>query len=240
MSRWRLKGKVWCNWPTRPRAIIEMVGGSYLSASPNISYKSFLEGLLKHNFAIHAWCYIPGFDHQAQANHAWKDLRSCRHTLEDRLQSKIKIIRLGHSLGCKLHLLAPDGGRNSNGLISISFNNFSVNKSIPMINDIASRFNIKPEFRPSPIETMKLIAHNYNQPKNLIINFSNDRLDESQKLIDVLNQINKEQLKHILLEGDHLTPVSSGMTKNMLVNWNNKNKRANNLNRLIEVISLWI
>ena len=75
MTQWRKINRTWCIWPSRPKELIEMIGGSYLGISPNISYKRLLEGLGKKNIAIHAWNYIPGFDHQAQANEAWKEFR---------------------------------------------------------------------------------------------------------------------------------------------------------------------
>ena len=158
MARWRQFDKVWCNWPSRPKGLIEMIGGSYLAASPNISYKKLLHSLAKKNFAIHTWSYIPGFDHQSQANEAWKDLRKCRLKLESRIVNiSYKTIRIGHSLGCKLHLIAPDGGRNCNGLVAISFNNFKADKSIPMLRKMSKRLNFQTEFSPSPIETLNLI-----------------------------------------------------------------------------------
>ena len=77
MSNWRKIDRTWCYWPSNPIALIEMIGGSYLSVTPNITYKSLLESLILKKFAIHAWSYIPSFDHQAQANDAWKCLRKC-------------------------------------------------------------------------------------------------------------------------------------------------------------------
>ncbi len=104
MANWRKIDQTWCSWPSKPIGLIEMIGGSYLSASPNISYKRLLEGLSKRNFAIHAWCYLPGFDHQEQSNQAWRDLRTCRLKLESRIGNKsFETIKIGHSLGCKLH-----------------------------------------------------------------------------------------------------------------------------------------
>ena len=122
MISFRRIGKTWCNWPNKPVGLIEMIGGTYLATSPHISYRRLLEGLVMQNLAIHAWSYIPGFDHQSQATKAWQSFRYCRNKLEKRIGNIPNVIRLGHSLGSKLHFLAPDGGRNSQGLISLSFN----------------------------------------------------------------------------------------------------------------------
>ena len=67
---------------------------------------------LNKNYAVHAFKYTPQFDHQELSIKAWKDFKSCRKLLFKRLGSNIPSIRIGHSLGCKLHLISPDGGRS--------------------------------------------------------------------------------------------------------------------------------
>ena len=69
-------------------------------------------------------------------------------------------IRIGHSLGCKLHLIAPDGGRKSNSFIGLSFNNFKIDKSIPFLSKAKKKLKIQAEFSPSPSETMRIISNN--------------------------------------------------------------------------------
>ena len=154
---------VFCQWPSRPVGLIEIIGGSYISIKPEIIYKRLINGLLQRDFAVHSWSYIPSFDHQIQANQAWKQFRLSRQILKERVGLIPKSIRLGHSLGCKLHLLAPDGGRNCNGLVAISFNNFKADKSIPMLRKMSQRLNFQTEFSPSPVETLNLIRENYEQ-----------------------------------------------------------------------------
>ena len=133
MSTFRRISDVSCQWPSRPVGLIELIGGSYISIKPEVTYKRLISCLLKRNFAVHSWGYIPNFDHQLQANQAWKQFRQSRKILEKRVGLIPKSIRLGHSLGCKLHLLAPDGGRNCDGLVAMSFNNFKADKSIPYL-----------------------------------------------------------------------------------------------------------
>ena len=53
MTHWRKIDQTWCSWPSNPTGLIEMIGGSYLSASPNISYKKLLNALSEKNIAIH-------------------------------------------------------------------------------------------------------------------------------------------------------------------------------------------
>ena len=172
MTRWRRNGKIWSLWPSKPVGLIELVGGSYLANNPQITYRRLIEGLAKLDFAVNAWSYLPALDHQTQANEAWKEFRFCRKNLEGRVGSLPKSIRLGHSLGCKLHLLAPDGGRNSRALIALSFNNFSARDSIPMIGKLSSRLGMQSEFSPSPKRTIQIISNQYLQPRNLIVKFN--------------------------------------------------------------------
>lgn len=119
--------------------MIEFIGGSYLAASPQISYRRLLEELARNGWRVHAWSYVPGFDHQNQANAAWRSFRQARREQASSSQERhadrpaLKPLRLGHSLGCKLQLLAPDGGRGSRGLVALSFNNFSAERSVPLL-----------------------------------------------------------------------------------------------------------
>ena len=240
MSRWRNLEKTWCNWPSRPIGLVEVIGGSYLSASPHISYKYFLESLAKKDLAIHAWPYLPALDHQAQANEAWRNFRLCRKRLEARVNMSLNTVRIGHSLGCKLHLLAPDKGRNNRSFIAISFNNFNIERSIPMLKKFSRTLNFKTEFSPSPDETINLILEQYLQSNNLVISFANDKLDQSKILIDCLQRRDQDLSSNIELIGNHLTPVSSGLRQNLLGNWSIDKDKMNDLNILIEKIYLYI
>ena len=181
---------VFCQWPSRPFGLIEIIGGSYISIKPEVTYKRLISGLLQRNFAVHSWSYIPNFDNQLQANEAWKQFRQSRKVLEKRVNIIPNSIRLGHSLGCKLHLLAPDGGRNCDGLVAISFNNFKAAQSIPMLKKMSQRLNFQTEFSPSPLETLNLIREHYEQINNLLIKFKNDTLDQNDLLIKLLKTLN--------------------------------------------------
>ena len=67
MSRWQRQQGCWCLWPASPKGLVEFIGGSYLATNPQISYRRLLEGLAARQLAVHAWSYVPGFDHQLQA-----------------------------------------------------------------------------------------------------------------------------------------------------------------------------
>jgi hypothetical protein len=132
MTGWRQRGDIWQLEAERPsRGTVEFIGGSYLAATPQLSYRRLLEALAAKGWRIRAWTYVPGFDHQDQANTAWRRFRQLRDADGDGGDSSRLMLRLGHSLGCKLHLLAPDGGRGAAGLVALSFNNFSAERHTP-------------------------------------------------------------------------------------------------------------
>ncbi len=128
---------------------------------------------------------------------------------------------------------------NSEGLVAMSFNNFTAKDSVPMLNKISTRLNFQKEFSPPPNETLELIYDFYQQPNNLVINFHNDGLDQSDQLLKCLRK--REEDKSILLElkGNHLTPVSSSFRENIL-GINSKNlTKAKTIEKIIDSICSW-
>ncbi len=239
MSTVRRISEVFCQWPSRPVGLIEIIGGSYISIRPEITYKRLISGLLQRGFAVHTWSYIPNFDHQMQANYAWKQFRMSRNILEKRIGFSPKSIRLGHSLGCKLHLLAPDGGRNCNGLVAISFNNFKAAKSIPMLRKVSQKLDFQTEFSPSPVETLNLIKEYYEQINNLLIRFKNDNLDQNDLLLKSLKERDTDESEIIQLDGNHLTPVSLGLREKLIKANSQKSLKYKNIDSIVDKIKNW-
>tara|TARA_B100000579_G_C22731890_1_gene804656 strand:+ start:98 stop:823 length:726 start_codon:yes stop_codon:yes gene_type:complete len=239
MNTARRINNIFCQWPSRPIGLIEIIGGSYISIRPEISYKRLISGLLQRNFAVHSWSYIPNFDHQIQANQSWKQFRTTRKILEKRVGLIPKSIRLGHSLGCKLHLLAPDGGRNCNGFVAISFNNFKADKSIPMLKKISKRLNFQSEFSPGPVETLNLIKEHYEQINNLLIRFKNDSLDQNNLLLKSLKERDFDKSKILQLDGNHLTPVSLGLREKLLKSEPQSPLKYKTIDSIVDQISNW-
>ena len=239
MSTVRRISNIFCQWPPRPIGLIEIIGGSYISIKPEITYKRLIYGLLQRNFAVHTWSYIPNFDHQIQANQAWKQFRISRKILEDRIGLIPKSIRLGHSLGCKLHLLAPDGGRNCNGLVAISFNNFKANRSIPMLKKMSQRLDFQTEFSPSPLETLNLVREQYEQKNNLLIKFKDDKLDQNNLLLQSLKERASDKSKILQLDGNHLTPVSLGLREKLLKSNYQNSFKYKRIDLIVDQITNW-
>ena len=233
MTRWRQRGDIWELEPAAlERGTLEFIGGSYLAASPQLSYRRLLEALAGLGWRVRAWSYVPGFDHQDQANLAWRRFRQLRG-------ADGAVLRLGHSLGCKLHLLAPDGGRGSSALVALSFNNFSAERSIPLLAELGQQFNFRSEFSPSPEQTLSQVALTYRQPRNLLVRFNRDQIDQSKRLLGVLQARPDDASELQELPGDHLAPASAGLRQNLLGKWADDPARQQALERIARTIDTW-
>ncbi len=221
----------------RRAGLVEFIGGSYLAATPQISYRRLLEALAVRGWQVRAWSYVPGFDHQSQANEAWRAFRQARELAP--LAGERSVLRLGHSLGCKLHLLAPDNGRACSGLVALSFNNFSAERSVPLLSEFAQQFGFRTEFSPSPSETLRQVSRSYRQPRNLLVRFRSDGLDQSRRLLGVLQERPDDATSLLELPGDHLTPASAGLRRQLLGDWADDPSRQRQIDRLAEAIAEW-
>ena len=247
---WLQRGSLWQLLPptTSTLGLIEFIGGSYLAATPQLSYRRLLEALSQRGWRVHAWSYVPGFDHQSQATEAWKTFRRIRDDdgliptgrRQQPASNGLPLLRLGHSLGCKLHLLAPDAGRLSQGLVALAFNNFSAERSVPFLAEVGQQLGFRSEFSPSPAETLRLVSRTWRQPRNLLVRFRRDELDQSPRLLEALRQRPDDASELLELPGDHLTPASAGLRRNLLGDWADDPSRQRQIERLADQISTWV
>ncbi|MEB3337066.1 MAG: DUF1350 family protein, partial [Leptolyngbyaceae bacterium] len=118
----------------------------------------------------------------------------------------LPIYGLGHSMGCKLHLLIGSLAKVERaGNILISFNNFPARKSIPFLEQFSTTFPV--EFTPSPLETDVIIAERYQIRRNLLIKFTKDDLDQTLGLYDILQDCFPGMVTLKQLIGTHTTPL---------------------------------
>ncbi len=243
MVRWRSNGDVWLLDPpplanaATPAPLLEFIGGSYLAATPQLSYRRLLEAMAQRGWQVRAWSYVPAFDHQQQANTAWRRFRELRQQPSG--LASAPVLRLGHSLGCKLHLLAPDGGRGCAGLAALSFNNFSAERSVPLLAELGTQFGFRSEFSPSPAATLELVQRAYRQRRNLVVRFNADQIDQSARLLDVLRERPGDASELLELPGDHLSPASGGLRRQLLGRWADDPARGRRIEQLAAAISDW-
>lgn len=191
--------------------IVHFLGGAFVATAPQLSYRSFLEQIAQEGYAIIATPFLNTFDHFTIA----REVLNRFETILERLhrnnslgRSYLPIYGMGHSLGCKIHLIIGSLFEVKRaGNIIISFNNYPAKKAIPFGDKIQidPAFNV--EFSPSPTETNQLIAENYSVSRNLLIRFRNDTIDQTISLNPVLQQRFAQTTAYKTLPGNHLTPL---------------------------------
>jgi len=206
---WQEVSGNWVFIPRHPVGIVHFLGGAFVATAPHVTYRLLLEDLGSHGYAIVATPFVNTFDHGAIAQSV---LQSFERTLEQ-LRAKAMIRRrylpiygLGHSMGCKLHLLIGSlFPVERAGNILISFNNFSARDAVPLVQQFSSAFTV--EFTPSPLETIALVTQKYQIRRNLVISFTNDTLDQSIGLAETLQKRFPGMITAQMLKGSHLTPL---------------------------------
>ncbi|MEL6603859.1 MAG: DUF1350 family protein [Cyanobacteria bacterium J06614_10] len=208
------------NWflvPERPRAIVHFLGGAFVAAAPHLTYRWLLEALYQEGYAVISTPFVNTFDHGAIAKETLITFRQGLTFLRKQRPelASLPIYGLGHSMGCKVHLLI--GSLESvqrAGNIFISFNNFPARKSIPLLDQLVQlapadfQLDKQLEFVPSPEQTLDLIHTRYNTPYNLLLKFRRDTIDQTRPLSDVLIKKFPETTTVRILPGTHTTPIA--------------------------------
>ena len=123
--------------------------------------------------------------------------------------------------------------------MALSFNNFSAERSIPLLAEMGQQFRFRTEFSPSPAETLRQVAFSYRQLRNLLVKFRRDGIDESLPLLDTLRGRPDDASQLLQMPGDHLTPASAGLRRNLLGNWADDPAKQRQVERLVEMIDAW-
>lgn len=213
---WQEISGSWVLLPDRPVAMIHFLGGAFVATAPQLTYRRLLERLAAAGYVIVASPFINTFDHKAIAHDICRSFERTLETLQAKYLRRryLPIYGMGHSLGCKLHLLI--GSTRSverAGNILISFNNFSAREAVPLVEQFTTFFaplaasGIAVEFTPSPFETDRLISTNYCVRRNLLVKFTNDTLDQTLPLQALLLQRFPDMVSAQTLAGNHLTPL---------------------------------
>lgn len=199
------------NWvlvPRNPVGVIHFLGGAFVATAPHLTYRWLLEQLADKGYVVIATPFVNTLDHSAIAKSVLLNFERALERLQDNSAIRkryLPIYGIGHSMGCKLHLLIGSlFSVERAGNILISFNNYAARDAIPLI----EQFNLAAvEFTPSPLETNKLVQDRYNVRRNLLIKFTNDTLDQSTALTELLKQRFPEMVIAQMLNGTHTTPL---------------------------------
>ena len=205
-------------WVYLPRqeiiGIVHFLGGAFVATAPQVTYRFLLEQISQAGYAIVATPFLNTLDHGAIA----REVLNRFETIIDRLQKTqaigkryLPIYGVGHSLGCKIHLLIGSIYKVERaGNILVSYNNYPVRRAIPLLEQLQKNVTlaIDVEFTPSPEETNQLIFNSYQVRRNLLIKFNNDDIDQTSELNPVLEQRFPKMTALLTLPGNHLTPLS--------------------------------
>jgi hypothetical protein len=217
----------WVLVPDRqPVGVVHFLGGAFVATAPQVTYRWLLEELGRSGYVVIATPFLNTLDHLAIV----REVLNRFEAILDRLQFNnilgkryLPIYGIGHSMGCKLHLLIGSlFSVDRAGNILISFNNYPARRAIPFVEqlEIDSFFNL--EFSPPPIETNQIIADRYSVRRNLLVKFSNDELDQTLNLNTILQKRFPSMIAMLKLPGNHLTPLSQKInwqTGNVFTPW---------------------
>ncbi|KAL2507197.1 hypothetical protein Fot_30844 [Forsythia ovata] len=128
-------------WVLRPsnsklRSIVHFVGGIFVGAAPQLTYRLFLERLADRGILVIATPYASGFDHFLIADEVQFKFERCLRSLQETVDD-LPTFGIGHSLGSVIHLLI--GSRYAvqrNGNVLMAFNNKEASVAIPLFSPV--------------------------------------------------------------------------------------------------------
>jgi hypothetical protein len=206
---WKEISGSWVLVPKNPVGIIHFLGGAFVAAAPHVTYRWLLEQLGDKGYVVIATPFVNTLDHIAIAKSVLLSFdRALERLYEYNAVRKryLPIYGVGHSMGCKLHLLVGSiASPERAGNILISFNNYAAKDAIPLVEQLNALTMI--EFTPSPLETSRIVREQYSVRRNLLIKFSNDSLDQSAPLSKILEERFPEMVTTQILPGSHTTPL---------------------------------
>ena len=104
---------------------------------------------------------------------------------------------------------------------------------------MSQKINFQTEFSPSPNETLNLIKEHYEQINNLLIKFKNDTLDQNDLLFQSLKERPFDKSKIMLLDGNHLTPVSIGIREKLLKSNFQSFLKYEKIDQIVDQVTNW-
>src|SRR4028119_1923299 len=143
---WQEVSGSWVLIPQNPKGIVHFLGGAFVATAPQVTYRWLLEQLGHQGYVVIATPFVNTLDHTAIA----RDVLNRFETTLDRLQATailrkryLPIYGVGHSMGCKLHLLIGSlFSVERAGNILISFNNYAARDAIPLVDQFTPAFAV--------------------------------------------------------------------------------------------------
>ena len=124
----------------KPRALVHFIGGAFVGASPQLTYRLFLEALAeKGDVLVVATPYAIGFEHLKIADENQFLFDRALRALGDEAAG-LPIFGVGHSMGALMHMIIGSryalSDRAANVLIS--FNNKPATDAVPLFTPVVA------------------------------------------------------------------------------------------------------
>ncbi|MEL7085079.1 MAG: DUF1350 family protein [Cyanobacteria bacterium J06597_1] len=196
---WRSLADNWVLQPRNPKAVVHFLGGAFVGAAPHVAYDALLTSLAEAGYLVITTPFFTSPQHGQIADGV---ATTFRNGLVALAVEGLPMFGMGHSLGCKLHLLnscrecaVGVGVRTGNVLMAYSNASFGGDFSelVPV------------EFEPSPAETEALIDRDYSLERTLLVKFERDEIDDIAALRRQLGRKFGDSLDYRVLAGDHGT-----------------------------------
>lgn len=138
IADWKKIEGAWVLRPkhTKPTSIVHFIGGIFVGAAPQVTYRLFLERLADRGSLVVATPFASGFDHFLIADEVQLKYDRSVRSFND-LENDLPIFGIGHSLGSVIHLLIGSRyavQRNGNALMA--FNNKEASAAIPLFSPV--------------------------------------------------------------------------------------------------------
>ncbi|KAH7293130.1 hypothetical protein KP509_28G013200 [Ceratopteris richardii] len=129
-------------WVIRPKsgtpsAVVHFIGGVFVGAAPQLTYRLFLELLAERGFLIIATPFASGFDHFRIADEVQFKFDRCMRAIRDDFIENLPVFGVGHSMGALMQLLI--GARYAvqrAGNVLMCFNNKEASRAIPLFSPV--------------------------------------------------------------------------------------------------------
>lgn len=121
---------------SKPWSVVHFIGGIFVGAAPQLTYRLFLERLSEKGIMVIATPYGSGFDYFYIADEVQLKADRCLRFFQDTVQD-LPTFGIGHSLGSVIHLLI--GSRYAvprTGNILMAFNNREASVAIPLFSPV--------------------------------------------------------------------------------------------------------
>ncbi|XP_068645362.1 uncharacterized protein [Aristolochia californica] len=120
----------------KPTSVVHFIGGIFVGAAPQLTYRLFLERLSENGCLVIATPYASGFDHFSIADEVQFKFDRCLRFLQQSIND-LPIFGVGHSLGSVIHLLI--GSRYAvqrTGNVLMAFNNKEASQAVPLFSPV--------------------------------------------------------------------------------------------------------